>query len=160
MDVRAPQSTEDYGLSAGETLTRWHLLTTGSESRIREPGWQRAAYLVAAALYAVAVDTGLRGSQITGAALDQALAVTSQRPASAVDGFPGGAFTAMGEQLLADFGTPAFDQVQQRAGEVLRHHLDDAADPAATLGSRAAVLAQAFREQDFQRLADVLGTED
>lgn len=160
MDARAPQSTEDYALSAGETLTRWHLLVTGSQDRIQESGWQRAAYLVAAALYAVAVDTGLRGSQITGAGLDLARTVASQRPASAVDAFPGGAFAAMGEQLLRDFDTPAFEQVQQRSDEVLRHHLDDADDPAATLGSRAAVLARAFRGQDLQRLADVLGTED
>jgi hypothetical protein len=158
--VRAPRSTEDFALSAGETLTRWHLHTTGSQDRIQEPDWQRAAYMVAAALYAVAVDTGLQGGQITGAGLDLVLAVIEQRPASAIDAFPGGAFASMGEQLLATFDTPAFEQVQHRAGDILQHHLDDVGDRAATLGSRSAVLARALREQGFQRLAEALGTED
>lgn len=77
-----------------------------------------------------------------------------------VVGIPGGAFAAMGEQLLHDFGTAAFEQVQRWAGVVLQHHLDDTGGPAATLGSRAAVLARAFRKRDYQRLADALGIQD
>ena len=158
--VRAPQTTAEYSLSAGEMLTRWHLDATDDEDAIQDSGWQQAAYLVAAAVHAVAVDTGLHGGQITEASLDQVLAVARQRPASAIEAFPHNPFAAIGEQLLGAFGTEAFDQAQRRAVDVLRRHLDDAGDATATLGGRSAALTRMFRRTDARCIAQALGAED
>jgi len=163
---RAPRTTAEFCLSAGEVMIVWHLDAAGSGTTIHDSQWMEAAYLVAAAVRAVAADQGLEGADIIQVRLDQLLAVIQQRPVSALECLPGCelrdlpaiAFAVIGDRLLLLYGTEAFDQAQQRAAGVVRHHQDDGSEPAATIADRSRTVSKLLRQRQMERIADALGS--
>jgi hypothetical protein len=166
--MRAPQTTAEFCLSAGEVLTVWHLDASGSGAAIHDPQCLEAAYLVAAAVRSTAADRGLEGADVVAVRLDQLLVAIEQRPVSALESLPSSelqdlpvaAFTSIGDRLLGAYGTEAFDQVQQRAAAVVRHHQDDGGDPAATIADRSPVVSVLLRQQQMERIADAMGWDE
>lgn len=156
-----PRSTAGYCLPVGDALTAWHLTATGSPTAADDFECDQAAYLIAAALRAAAAERGLQAWFIGKVRLDRVLHVIARRPLSALEALPGtglqdwvvGASRCLGDTLASDFGTESFTRVQELAATVVRHHLDDAHDPAATLADRSRPLGAVLRKQGHADVA-------
>ena len=165
---RAPQTTAEFCLSAGEVLTVWHLDVAGTGATVHDPEYMQAAFLVAAAVRSVADDRGLEGEHVTAVRLDELQTVIAQRPVSALESLPGSDlrdlpnpdFAATGDRLLSLYGTGAFDQVQQRAAAVVQHHQDDEGDPTATVADRSPTLSKLLQRRQMERIADAMGWDE
>ncbi len=163
--MRAPRSTAGFCLPVGDALTAWHLTTCGSPAGLDDYQCEQAAYLVAAALRSAAAQRGLESWFIGKVRLDQVVAVIERKPLSALEALPGtglqdfivGESKVLGETLMGDFGSDDFTRVQQLAATIVRHHLDDADDPAATLADRSGPVGAHLRQQGQADVADDMG---
>lgn len=158
---RAPEGPWEYALSAADELVMWHLDTAEARDDRADDVAARhtqVVVLLAAALYDRGVAAGLAGADLARVELGLVSGALEHHAASIIEAAP--ATAGLGgeqrEQLLAGYGTPAFDDVRTAGLRVLAGHTRDGG---VLLADRAAALAAESRARRLRRLEDWIGEE-
>lgn len=147
---RHPQTTWEYCLSAADELVLWHVQQGGNVPVTERP---RVVTLIGAAAYGLAASLSMEVHEIADLPLtgpDDAdsrsrsmLGVLQHHAQAALQTGP---YEDMGaeerKQLLAAYGSPAFDSVRETAIAVIVHHAQSAGRPHPTIEDRAPAMAR------------------
>lgn len=158
-ELRQPSTTWDHAVSVADQLVLWH---GEAEPRvIGEPLRLRLAVLLGAVIQDCAREAGLDGPGVLAVPLARVSEALRIHAASVREGAPAPAGTGdeFREQLLAEFGSDAFEEVWQAALEVVDHHLSDtdAAVEEASIGDRRPALREQHGRRQCERLAALEG---
>lgn len=144
--LRAPVSRWEYCVSAADQLMLWHGRT--APQVLQEPARTRTVVLLAACLHDRASAAGLDGVAVTEVQLGQAADVLERYPVSALEACrtaPAAEGGDIIDELLADYGTDAFERVRQMVRQALAHHRADGG-PHVRIAERIAERRSALRD--------------